>query len=55
LALMDKPVDPALLARASAKKSDDDPLYSGDYGINPMLSDVWEYHHRANEPPASAA
>jgi hypothetical protein len=55
LALMNKPVDPALLAEASAKKSNDDPLYSADYGTDPMLSDVWEYHHRTDKPPSSAA
>jgi hypothetical protein len=47
LALLKKPVDPALLAIASARKSNDDPLYSNDYGTDPTLSDVWEYHHRA--------
>jgi hypothetical protein len=47
LALLKKPVDPALLAIASAGKSNDDPLYSNDYGTNPELSDLWEYHHRA--------
>ena len=47
LALIDQPVAPALLAVAGTRKSNDDPLYSNDYGINPTLSDVWEYHHRA--------
>jgi hypothetical protein len=47
LALLKKPVDPALLAVASARKSNDDPQYDTDYGTNPTLSNVWEYHHRA--------
>jgi hypothetical protein len=46
LALLRKPVDPALLAVAGARKSNDDPLYRNDYGTEPTLSDVWEYHHR---------
>src|ERR1700691_5735733 len=46
LALLRKPVDPALLAVASARKSIDDPLYANGYGDNPTLDDVWEYHHR---------
>jgi hypothetical protein len=47
LALIDQPVDPALLAVARERKSNDDPLYSNDFGTNPELSDLWEYHHRA--------
>jgi hypothetical protein len=47
---MNKPIDPALLAVARKKKSNDDPLYSANYGIDPMLSDVWEYHHWTKSP-----
>jgi hypothetical protein len=47
LALIEKPVDPALLAIAAKRKSNDDPLYSNDYGTSPDLFDLWEYHHRA--------
>jgi hypothetical protein len=47
LALIEKPVDPELLSIASARRSEDDPLYNDDYGANPTLFDLWEYHHRA--------
>jgi hypothetical protein len=53
LALIDKPIDPALLAVARARKSNDDPLYDANYGTNPTLSDVWEYHHRAEIDPGT--
>jgi hypothetical protein len=46
LALLKKPVDPDLLAIAGRRKSNDDPLYRNDYGTDPTLSEVWEYHHR---------
>ena len=47
LALLKKPVNPALLAIASARKSNDDPLYNTGYGTIPELFDLWEYHNRA--------
>ena len=46
LALLNKPVDPALMALASKAESDDKPLYSSDYGTDPDLFDLWQYHHR---------
>jgi hypothetical protein len=46
LALLNKPVDPALMVLASKRKSNDDPLYDTHYGTNPDLFDLWQYHHR---------
>jgi hypothetical protein len=53
LALIDKPVDPRLLAVAREGKSNDDPLYETGDGVDPTLSDVWEYHHRIETDPVA--
>ena len=46
LRLIGKPVDPALMAIAEKRQSNDDPLY-GDSHMPPTdLMDLWLYHHR---------
>jgi hypothetical protein len=53
LRLMGKPVDPALMAEAGNRKSNDDPLY--EYRSTPDLHDVWMYHHRVEVESAELA
>lgn len=55
LALIEKPVDNALLLEAAHGRSNDDPLYSNDLGAAPRLHDLWEYHHRVEIDAAERA
>ena len=48
LALINEPVDPALLEIACEQRSNDDPLYSNELMTSsaPEIEQVWLYHHR---------
>jgi hypothetical protein len=53
LRLISEPVDPALLAEASKRASNDDPLYN--HISSPNLWELWSYHHRVEIEAAKCA
>ncbi len=55
LRLINKPVDPMLMAMAGQRKSNDDPLYRNAHGTSPDLMDLWFYHHRVEIEAAERA
>ena len=48
LALINKLVDPALMAEAEKSKSNDDPLYDRAVDVTPRLDDLWAERAEAN-------
>ncbi len=55
LRLIGKPVDPALMAVAGKRKSNDDPLYGHAHRTKSDLVDLWLYHHRVEIEAAERA
>jgi hypothetical protein len=55
LRLINEPVDPALMAAAGKRKSNDDPLYTDAHRAWPDLMDLWLYHHRVDVDAAERA